>query len=545
MSFLQDLFKPNVEKLKATHDVKGLIKALDYKKDASIREDAIEALVAILGYDDIREEVANALVKIGAPATEPLVTALQDGNVNVRNAAISVLEKTGWQPSKDESSAIYWIAKREWNECIEIGSPAIEPLITALKYEIGDRDGVAEALSKIGNPAIEPLIAELQDGLIREGVVDVLAKIGIPAVKPLGAALKNGRRNVKLSVIKVLSEIADSRSVELLIESLRDEDISVRLDAINALGKIGDPRALDALISMLKDMEVGIATIEALGKIGDTRAVEPLIRELRFHESDAADALVNIGAPALEALLAALHSEFNRVRAVAAQVLGRIGDARAVKPLIFALEDGDPNVRISVINALAEIGEISAVEALAAESKHVTGNLKLSFNSPVRLAALRALIKIGDPLVIERLVNALKDSDNDVKLWAINTLGEIGDSRAVEPLMEKFKKDDFRDVALKSLAKIGSPSVKPLIIELYTEKLYRSRTRQMVANALVEIYHQQGLDEQTKADILLQREAITAKHCDSHTDETCDGLGFVDPHTDDHTDMGIGVDFPL
>lgn len=545
MSFLQGLFKPNVEKLKASHDVKGLIKALDNKKDASICDDAIEALVAILGHDDIREEVANALVKIGAPATEPLVTALKYGNVNVRNAAISVLEKTGWQPRKDESSAIYWIAKREWKECIEIGSPAIEPLITALKYEIGDRDGVAEALSKIGDPAIEPLIAELQDGLVREEAVDVLAKIGIPAVKPLGAALKNGRRNVKLSVIKVLSEIADSRSVELLIESLCDEDINVRLDAINALGKIGDPCALDALISMLKDMEVRRAAIEALGKIGDNRAVEPLIRELRFYESDAADALVNIGAPALEALLAALHSEFNRVRAVVAQVLGRIGDARAVKPLIFALEDGDPNVRISVINALAEIGEISAVEALAAEAKHVTDNIKLSFNSPVRLAALRALIKIGDPLVIERLVKALKDSDNDVKLWAINTLGEIGDSRAVEPLMEKFRKDDFRNVALKSLAKIGSPSVKPLIVELYNDKLYRTRTRQMVANALVEIYHQQGLDEQIKADILLQREVITAKHCDSHTDETCDGLGFMDPHTDDHTDMGIGVDFPL
>ena len=35
---------PNVEKLKAKGNVKGLIKALDYKKDASVRRAAAKAL---------------------------------------------------------------------------------------------------------------------------------------------------------------------------------------------------------------------------------------------------------------------------------------------------------------------------------------------------------------------------------------------------------------------------------------------------------------------------------------------------------------------
>ena len=42
MAFL--LGPPNIEKLKAKHDMQGLIKTLDYQKDAVVRKSAAEAL---------------------------------------------------------------------------------------------------------------------------------------------------------------------------------------------------------------------------------------------------------------------------------------------------------------------------------------------------------------------------------------------------------------------------------------------------------------------------------------------------------------------
>ena len=81
---------PNVEKMKARRDVNGLIKALRYRKDKGVRQAA-----------------AEALVKIGAPAVEPLIAALKDESFSVRQAAAEALGK--------------------------IGAPAVEPLIAALK----------------------------------------------------------------------------------------------------------------------------------------------------------------------------------------------------------------------------------------------------------------------------------------------------------------------------------------------------------------------------------------------------------------------------
>ena len=51
---------PNVEKMKAKKDVKGLIKALGYKKDASVGKAA-----------------TIALVEIGEPVIEPLIAAIK------------------------------------------------------------------------------------------------------------------------------------------------------------------------------------------------------------------------------------------------------------------------------------------------------------------------------------------------------------------------------------------------------------------------------------------------------------------------------------
>src|SRR5450759_2332909 len=93
---------PNVEKLKAKRDVKGLIKALGYQKDPAVRRAAAEALgqigdaraveplIAALKDESwgVRRAAAEALGQIGdARAAEPLIAALKDPYADVRNAA--------------------------------------------------------------------------------------------------------------------------------------------------------------------------------------------------------------------------------------------------------------------------------------------------------------------------------------------------------------------------------------------------------------------------------------------------------------------------
>jgi len=208
MLFFEGLFSPpNIEKLKTKGNVKGLIKALGYEKDWRVREAAAKALGEIGDHRALEplinaledkvlsggEAAAEALERIGTPAVEPLIDALKDQDWSIRQAAaevlghigdvqavkpliaalkdkkarraaIKALDKIGWIPNKGEAGAAYWIAKGDWDRCVEIGTLAVDPLIAALKDEDrGIRQAAAEVLGGIGDPrVVEPLIAALK-----------------------------------------------------------------------------------------------------------------------------------------------------------------------------------------------------------------------------------------------------------------------------------------------------------------------------------------------------------------------------------------------
>mgnify|MGYP003881496055 CR=1 FL=1 len=150
------------------------------------------------------EEAAEALVKIGKPAVEPLITALKDENRYVQTMAAEALGKIGDQR-------------------------AVEPLITALKDVLKDEDdserylvsqsvvafAAAEALSQIGKPAVEPLISALKDenSDVRYYAAYAFSKmkdpwvVGPRAVEPLISLLKDRNRGTRWNALKALRRV--------------------------------------------------------------------------------------------------------------------------------------------------------------------------------------------------------------------------------------------------------------------------------------------------------------------------------------------------
>ncbi len=113
-------FPPNIEKLKAMGNVKGLIEALK-DKDKGIRrravvalgeigEPAVEMLIAALDDEEARGDVINALRIIGEPVIKPLrnirtlellIVALKDKNPAVRKeVSIALVEIGGAQATE-------------------------------------------------------------------------------------------------------------------------------------------------------------------------------------------------------------------------------------------------------------------------------------------------------------------------------------------------------------------------------------------------------------------------------------------------------------
>ncbi len=127
-------------------------------------ERAVEPLIEALGEGN--SSAARALGKIGDErAVEPLIGALSNDNWMGRQVAAGALDKLGWVPEDDGQRAVYLIAGEDWKSLVELGEPAVEPLITALGNDYWKVcQSAAYALGEIGDErAVEPLIKALSD----------------------------------------------------------------------------------------------------------------------------------------------------------------------------------------------------------------------------------------------------------------------------------------------------------------------------------------------------------------------------------------------
>ncbi|ODS34707.1 MAG: heat repeat-containing PBS lyase [Candidatus Scalindua rubra] len=218
---------------------------------------------------------------------------------------------------------------------------------------------------------------------------------------------------------------------------------------------------VEELINALgdRDLEVREEAAEALGKIGDARAVEPLIKALGdwVVGGKAAKALGEIGdARAVKPLIKELGDMSSNIQSEAAWALGKIDDTRAVEPLIRALGGKDEYVRKEATKALLKIG----TSAIGALKKALADR-----NRDIRMHAAEILVRIGDPAV-EPLIMALGDENLVVREKAAETLGKICDTRAVEPLIRALEDrvSDVRKESAKALGKIGDTcAIEPLI----------------------------------------------------------------------------------
>jgi len=213
----------------------------------------------------------------------------------------------------------------------------------------------------------------------------------------------------------------------------------------------------------------------SLGKLGDARAIGPLIRLLVDEwlvRVKAIAALVTIGEPAVKPLLKALENDHSLIRAGAVESLGEIGDSRAIEPLVKALADENLAVRSSAAGVLESSGwqPSNSVE----EAHYLLA--KINWEN---------LVALGKPAVAP-LIKALEDEDRNVRYETARALGELKDKGAVEPLIKALTEDESRhtrEEAARSLGKLSDArAIEPLIKALGDKEWLVSHD---VAKALV------------------------------------------------------------
>lgn len=172
-----------------------------------------------------------------------------------------------------------------------------------------------------------------------------------------------------------VSILLRTKSETLTFAGLHD----VFVEAVVKMGKLAVPAVVDELSGAEVEPRMHAAT--ALGRIGDAGAVEPLIRSLSDPDKRVVVAAVwSLGllkdSAATEPLLELWHKEQVVSRTSIASALGQIGDKRAAKPIMVALEEYVSEARQKgnwdmnswamcvYADALGQIGDTKAIPLL-------------------------------------------------------------------------------------------------------------------------------------------------------------------------------------
>lgn len=190
-------------------------------------------------------------------------------------------------------------------------------------------------------------------------------------------------RKLRISAVKKMGNIRDPIYINPLIGALKDIDPDVRLEAANSLYNYG-PVIVEDLIKFLDDdgQNSRLKKIELLGSIGDPRAIDHIIPFLNnnnvFFKIAAAKSLGNFDDNRIiEPLLLVLNDKSFMLRHVAVEVLGNFNDKRVIEALNNCLDDESYIVRDTAKDALENIenNKINSIESLKDEMVEDDGEL--------------------------------------------------------------------------------------------------------------------------------------------------------------------------
>jgi HEAT repeat protein len=267
---------------------------------------------------------------------------------------------------------------------------------------------------------------------VQPWAVAALAKIGgRGALDWLLTTLHDPQAAVRVAAAEALGKLDEAQVVGPLIQAMGDTDATVRVSAATALSRLGHrggELAISTFIVALDDVDNTVRSIAArtLGALGDARAVDPLIRTLSgpaCPQSEIVAALATLGdaravAPLIQLVLSpplsrCPQSYYASIQAM--RVLAELGGTQVVEPLIQVLAEAPPDPddkvrsgyywsrRGSVIDALSKLGDPRAVEPLIAALGNDEGGSAWSWERWTKVKVAEALGQIGDPRALRAL----------------------------------------------------------------------------------------------------------------------------------------------
>ncbi len=485
---------------------------------ASEPEDSMIAqLLELLRCEDnagMRNSAAEAVTRLGARASTPLIILVKDEDADVRKFVIDVMGSISDQvfiPSLlsalQDSDVNVAAAAAEHLGNVGDGS-VVQNLIQAIVTNDSDlfRFSALAAIGKLAAPAPVPEeIKELADhALLRKAVYDCLGSIADESAMSVllqGLSLRQKScRNAALQAIHrvfIRSGSEARQAIEASLRLLRGSDIvPVLIDSFDVrdtnlaealvviLDIIGDKRCVGTFLQAFADEKLSRVALKSLKNLG-TDGIDTLISQYYHYDEEARSGICSlIGECAYlsgnQIIREALNDPAPSVQKAAVSAAGKLGLTDCIPGIVRLLGDSDLEIRNSVVTCLQALALIdrTGIQAVACQIVE-SDQPDLRRNAAVLFAALgdsdrlSLLAKDEDALVREAAVTsigklrftagmgtlliALVDENPDVRIAAADALGIIGDGTVIDALKHTLADEDswVQCAALKSIARIS------------------------------------------------------------------------------------------
>jgi len=303
----------------------------------------------------------------------------------------------------------------------------------------------------------------------------------------------------KILAVEMLTNLGDSRVVDLVLDEFAKSDYNITNAGIVALAKLGGDRGFKVLLDLATSNigAPGIKAAQALRRFGDagSNALIATFRESATFRRSSGRLVAEIaGEQALPALLEALDDPLRAVRDSAEKGLAELGSV-ATNELIKRLTKGNAqsDVRVRAIRLLARAGAVESISLIASIATQGVGIERLSAvealgalwtedvaplvfavacssDARLRAAGVRALGRargLAGQEAIEILINAASDEDPAVFEAGLRGLRALGRANAsisttvVQPALRRLRPASAERKALiaRVLSDLENPTV--------------------------------------------------------------------------------------
>ena len=448
-----------------------LVEAMANTENASVRSGA----ALCMGYMGYMSQMVEGM----------LVDALRDSDSGVRIQAAKSLENINWTPKNKTQRAQYFLAKGDYNSLAKLGKDALPAIQSEVLY------GSSETKKKIAD--ILPKIAA-------EESLYVLVKL-----------IEDKDAQVRQKTVAAMSDASDRRLIPYIINALDDEDSYVRMEAAWSLDRKGwkpstnDEKAkylmikekwtellqmrdaaVPILIASLKDKNPGIRlksteVLRAMGNVGYSAINEALKSEDPALRAGAAEAVAVIKKK--NAAAAKAQSDKKKAQTPDEEVeeqlkrhneamKARNGNSKTEEQWAKIMRknglDEDRIARFS--KALSDENEI--MRAAAVENLKATGNCGIECmiilladpKNNVRIAAIESLGDLKAKRAAKYLVKLIKDKNENVRMACVHSLGLMHDPETLGSIVGRLFDPNaaVRNKAVETVAKFGSEALPHL-----------------------------------------------------------------------------------